>query len=115
MDILLDDSQFEEEERTQTVVRLSRSYWHDKNGAYQRVSLRYLKRHTKGFNVFDDDCSMVGAEDVIRKIINLDKCDDGVYELVMCNMYNDWETGHVEDWDYQLVPFSLETENKTKP
>lgn len=75
-------------------------------GAYQRTSLRYLKRHTKGFNFFDEDCSMVGTEDVIPKIVNLAKCEDGVYLLVMCNAHRDWETGHGEDWDCQLLPFS---------
>jgi hypothetical protein len=94
------------DDRTQIVVRLHRSYWHDNDGAYQRTSLRYLKRHTKGFNFFDEDCSMVGTEDVIPKIVNLAKCEDGVYLLVMCNAHRDWETGHVEDWDYQLLPFS---------
>ena len=94
------------EERTQIVVRLRRSFWHDNDGAYQRTSLRYLKRHTKGFNVFDDDCSMVGAEDVIPKIVNLEKCEDGIYQLTTCNAHRDWETGHIEDWDYQLLPFS---------
>ena len=94
------------DDRTQIVVRLRRSYWHDNDGAYQRTSLRYIKRHTKGFNFFDEDCSMVGTEDVIPKIVNLAKCEDGVYLLVMCNAHRDWETGHVEDWDYQLLPFS---------
>jgi len=105
-DRLLGDSEdANAEERTQIVVRLRRSYWHDNDGAYQRISLRYLKRHTKGFNVFDDDCSMVGAEDVIPKIVNLEKCKDGIYQLAMCNAHKDWETGHVEDWDYQLIQF----------
>lgn len=94
------------EERTQIVVRLRRSFWHDNDGAYQRTSLRYLKKSTKGFNVFDDDCSMVGAEDVISKIVNLEKCEDGIYQLTTCNAHRDWETGHIEDWDYQLLPFS---------
>lgn len=107
LDALLGDSEpTKEDERTQIVVRLRRSYWHDNDGAYQRTSLRYLKRHTKGFNVFDDDCSMVGAEDVIPKIVNLAKCKDGIYQLEMCNAFRDWETGHVVDWDYQLLPFS---------
>lgn len=105
-DLLGDSEPTKEDERTQIVVRLRRSSWHDNDGAYQRTSLRYLKRHTKGFNVFDDDCSMVGAEDVIPKIVNLAKCKDGIYQLAMCNEHKDWETGHVEDWDYQLLPFS---------
>jgi len=107
LDALLDASEdASTEERTQIVVRLRRSFWHDNDGAYQRTSLRYLKKHTKGFNVFDDDCSMVGAEDVIQRIVNLERCEDGIYQLTTCNAHRDWETGHVEDWDYQLLPFS---------
>lgn len=116
LDALLGDSEpTKEDERTQIVVRLRRSYWHDNDGAYQRTSLRYLKRHTKGFNVFDDDCSMVGAEDVIPKIVNLAKCKDGIYQLVICNAHRDWETGHVEDCDYQLLPFSPNVSDQATP
>lgn len=99
-------SDVEDDVPTQIVVRLRRSYWHDNDGAYQRTSLRYLKRHTMGFNVFDDDCSMVGAEDVLRKIVNLHKCKDGVYILKTYNSSIDWETGYVEHWDYILTPFT---------
>jgi hypothetical protein len=95
----------QDDERTQIVVRLRRSYWHDHDGAYTRTELRYLKRHTKGFNVFEDDCSMVGADEVLAKITNLQKCKDGVYQLVICREHRDWETGYVEDWDYELIPF----------
>lgn len=112
LDALLGDSEdANAEERTQIVVRLRRSYWHDNDGAYQRTSLRYLKRQTKGFNFFDDDCSMVGAEDVIPKIVNLEKCKDGIYQLAMCNVHKDWETGHVEGWDYQLLQFCPNTQD----
>lgn len=96
----------EEAKKTRTVVRLRRSFWHDNDGAYQRVSLRYLKRHAEGFNLFDDDCGMVGADNVISKITNLSECEDGIYEIVTCNAHRDWETGHIEDWDYRLIPFN---------
>ena len=104
-----------EEKRTRMVVRLRRSTWHDPDGVYQRIGLRYLKRHTEGFNVFDDECSNIGADDVLGKVINLNACDDGVYELVLCNAHRDYETGHVEDWDYRLVPFNPKAREVDKP
>lgn len=94
-----------DEDRPQTVVRLSRSMWHDKDGAYSRTTIRYMKRHTRGYNVFDEDCKNIGAQDVIPRIVNLDDCEDGVYQLIMCDERKDWETGYVEDWDYKLIAF----------
>ena len=105
-DLLGEPESTTEEERTQIVVRLRRSFYHDNDGAYQRTTLRYLKRHTKGFNVFDDDCSMIGADDVIPRIVNLAECKDDIYQIVICNAHKDWETGQVESWDYKLIPFS---------
>lgn len=96
-----------EEDATVITVRLTRSYWHDPDGAYQRISLKYLKRRCKGFNIFDDDCSMVGAEDVIPRIVNLEECEAGLYELVPCNENRDYFTGTIEEWDYHLVPVSI--------
>ena len=98
--------------RTRMVVRLRRSFWHDNDGAYQRVSLKYLKRHTEGFNILDDECTLIGADEVFPKIINLDKCRDGVYKIILCNEHRDYETGHIEDWDYRLEPFDLNTAAK---
>ena len=93
-----------EEDRTEIFVRLSRSYWHANNGAYMRMSLRCLKRRTKGYNIFDDDCSNVGAGKAISQIKNLDKCKDGIYKLVFRGHAPDYWTGCVEDWHYELVP-----------
>jgi hypothetical protein len=107
LDELLTEVEEDQVPPTQIVVRLRRSYWHDLDGVYQRISIKYLKRHTQGFNLLEDDCKMIGADDAVARIINLDRCEDGIYELVMCNAHTDWETGHVEDWEYRLEPFTL--------
>lgn len=91
-------------------VRLSRSYWHDNDGIYIKTTLRYLKRKCSGFNCFDNDCDLGGAEWGIKNIINLDECKDGIYELIIVNEHRDWETGIVEDWEWKLI--ELEEENK---
>jgi hypothetical protein len=43
---------------------------------------------------------------VFPRIINLDACADGIYTVLVCNERRDWESGYVEDYDYQLWPVS---------
>ena len=88
------------------VVRLTTSYWHDRNGVHWKQSLRWLKRKSVGFNVMHEDCTMIGANEVIPRIVNLHECDDGIYQIVTCNERgSDWEVPHIiDEYDYQLVP-----------
>lgn len=85
------------------IVRLTKSHYKTKNGVAATTSLNYLKRKCQGFNFFEEDISMVGADLAIRSIINLDKCEDGIYEINICNVQKDWETGYVDNYDYQLI------------
>lgn len=62
-----------------------------------------------GYNVLSEDVDATDAMDVIKRIINLDKCSDGIYEAVICNKSRDWETGYVDGYDFRLVPFDLES------
>lgn len=89
---------------SQTVVKIVTSYWHDKNGAYAKKSLKVLKRKSWGYNILLEECGMNGAE-VIGRILNFNEVNDGIYELIVCNISKDWETGYVDDWDLKLVPF----------
>lgn len=84
-------------------VRLSTQMWGDKNGLYQKTVIKFLKRRSVGFNFLEEDCAMMGADEVLPRIINLNSCEDGIYQVVICNEHKDWETGRVEDWDYELV------------
>ena len=88
-----------------TVVSITTSYWHDKSGAYLKKSFRVLKRKSSGYCVLLEDCGMEGAEAVLGKIINLNNVSDGVYQVVVCNESKDWETGYIDDWDLELVPY----------
>lgn len=47
---------------------------------------------------------MISPEEVTDRIVNLQQCKDGVYEITMCNVAKDWETGYVDSWDYRLSP-----------
>jgi hypothetical protein len=45
-----------------------------------------------------DECGV----DRFCKRINIDKYKDGLYTIHMVNMSRDWETGYVDDYDYEL-------------
>jgi hypothetical protein len=85
------------------VVRLRTTMWADKSGLHTKKSLTFLRRKSEGFNVLEDDTSAVGAEGVLPRILNMDECPDGVYEVVTCNERHDYETGCIDDYDYRLV------------
>jgi len=104
-DIFNVDSFDEDEAETKTIVRLTTSQYSDKNGVYLKKSLRYLKRKCKGHNCMQHDCEMIDTENVVSRIVNLYNVDDGIYEVVMINPTTDWETGYIDDWDYELVEY----------
>lgn len=85
------------------VVRLRATIWSDKSGIYTKKSLTFLRRQCDGFNILDEDAKAIGAEHIIPRIINLDECRDGVYEVVPCNESHDFESGHIDDYDYKLI------------
>lgn len=89
------------------VVRVSTACWKDgRDGIHITKRITPLKRKSFGFQVLADDANQVGVSDALKRILNLDECEDGVYEVVTCNESKDWETGCVEDWDYKLIPYN---------
>lgn len=51
----------------------------------------------------EEDLYCCGADEVISRIINLDECSDGIYQIVLVNASRDWYTGHIEYYDYELI------------
>jgi len=94
------------EQKARQVVRLTTSCWHDGCALHIRKTLKTLKRQSSGHNFLEEDCSMIGADEVLSRIINLHECKDGVYVIVTCNEHKDWETGNIEDYDYKLMPIA---------
>jgi len=90
------------------VVRLVTTVWIDARGVHQKRSLNFLKRKCKGYNILIEDCQMVGASEIVPRIINLNDVVDGIYQVVTCNEIEDRETGSVEQYDYKLVLFEDE-------
>lgn len=92
------------------VVRVTTTAWADKRGLHEKKSLMFLRRQCKGLNVLEEDASAIGAENVLPRILNLDECEDGVYDVVVCNERCDYETGYVGDYDYRLVRANAQRE-----
>lgn len=90
--------------RNMCIVRLRTEIWADKRGMHTKKSLVFMRKQCQGFNILEEDIGAVGARDVMPKIINLEDCEDGLYEAVACNESTDWESGHIDSYDYKLVP-----------
>ena len=102
------------DERPVCIVKLTTSYWHDGAGCHVRKDLRFLKRKCQGFNILMEDCDVIGASDVMKRITNLNECKDGTYHVMTCNESHDWETPHIiDDYDYKLIPYEENGHNKT--
>ena len=91
------------------VVRITTNYWSDTKGLYSKKSIRFLRRKCKGFNILEEDISQIGADWVIKDIENLDRVEDGIYKVVTTNVTRDWESGHIEGYDYRLVKYREDT------
>lgn len=87
------------------IVRIRSSVFGTRRITVQK-DITCLRRKCIGFNFFEEDIGMIGADAVIESITNLHECPDGIYQIVICNEQRDWETGHVEDYDYKLIPFT---------
>lgn len=94
------------------IVRLRTGFWSSKQGMHMKKDIIFLRKLSGGSNYVKEDVNMMGAEDVINGIVNLDECRDGIYEVVQCNIAVDWETGYQDSYAYKLIPFSL-PKNKT--
>lgn len=85
------------------VVRLTTSSWTNRRGVHFKTSLLFLRKKSSGFNFLEEEAAAIGSDEIISRIVNLNECLDGEYEVVVCNCRRDWETGSVEDYDYRLV------------
>jgi len=97
--------------KTKVIVRLKRSWWGDAKGLHQRVDISYLRRKSAGFNFVAEDHAYEGGDVTWSRFVNIDECCDGVYEVLMCNVKRDYETGDIDDYDFKLVPY---TDNKAE-
>ena len=86
------------------VVRVRTSVWSDRRGLYVKRSVAFLRKQSTGTGPLYEEISAVGAEQAVARILNLDTCEDGIYQVVLCNQKRDWETGYIDDYDFRLEP-----------
>ena len=94
--------------KNKCVVRVKTAMWADKKGLHIQKNITFLRRQCEGFNVLEEDMNEIGAEQVVQRVVNLDACIDGVYEVVTCNERHDYETNNIIDYDYKLVAINAE-------
>ena len=87
------------------VVRVKTSCWRTKRGLSVTKQIQFLRRNSsrEGVQFIEEDASSTSADMVIDRIINLNRVKDGIYRMIWINEYRDCESGHLEDWDYELV------------
>ena len=94
-----------------TIIRLRTSYWLDKRGLHQKRDIIFLRKKCDGFIFLEEDAMSGGPDIVMKAIVNLDKCKDGLYLVIPVNISTDWETGYIDDYDYELVEYKDNNEN----
>ena len=87
------------------ICRLVTSVWHDRNGITFKRQLRFLHRKSKNHNFVQEDADCVGADETWARITNIGECKDGIYKVIACNESRDWETGIIDDYDFELIPY----------
>lgn len=111
LDLFLKSSEQEAKENDcKTVVRLKTSCWKDSRGNFHETkSLILLKRLCGGSNFLSEDASNIGVYDMMQNITNLNSVPDGIYKVDITNISTDWETGCVNDYDYELTSYEPDT------
>lgn len=93
------------QENNRCIVRLSTSYFRRGNNIVMEKSIRTLKKSSNGYDTLNEECDMIGAEDMIHNIVNFNTCDDGIYQLLINDWSTDWETGIIDSVNFKLVPY----------
>src|SRR3990167_817244 len=94
---------------TLSVIRLGTSIWSDNRGLHCKRSLQWMKRLSTGFHLLQEELNCMGANEVFERIVNVDSCPDGLYVISPCHEHHDYESGLIDDNDYQLIPFTVES------
>ena len=88
------------------IVRIRTSCWSDARGLHVKKDITFQHRLSTGMHLIQEDVGAIGADEVVSRIVDLDKYDHGFYEVVACNIKRDWESGCVDEYDYKLIPYS---------
>ena len=95
-------------EENKTIVRLKTSCFVTARGIHIKKDILFLRRLCKGFNIIADDALQCEVEDTVCRVVNLDRCSDGIYEISIINESKDFESGNIEEWEYELRPYYID-------
>jgi len=88
------------------IVRKRTASWVSSCGSVSRsITLRRLKRLSSGIDWVGEEVGMVGADDFLNSVENLQQVEDGIYQLVLIPGGTDYETGHMDSWSWRLQPW----------
>lgn len=89
--------------RKDVVVKIQTDMWYDCRGFYTKKNYKFLKRKSdpNSLNHILEDLSCGGVDSLMKTLINKD-ASDGIYKLYITNISTDWETGYVDDYDWEL-------------
>lgn len=90
------------------VVRLSTSYWQDNRGdIHLDKKISFMKKLCKGdWNILAEEVSNIGVEDALNNIVtNIYSIKDGLYEVRGCNFERDYETGYIDGYNLEFIPY----------
>lgn len=87
------------------VGRIVTSSWINERGIHSKKEFIFLKRLSSGHNFIQDE----DWEYIIKNIVNWNTVSDGTYEIIVINVSHDCESGIVDGWEYQLIPYKDET------
>ncbi len=97
-------------------VRVSTSYYYSRDAlnCLKRISLLKRRSSKEAQYWFSEENAMAGSDGLFKSIININKVEDGIYTLDICNISKDWETGYLDSWDWVLTPVEQESTAPTK-
>jgi len=89
-----------------TVVRVSTERFKRGNSYFSGKALRFVKKLSSGYNILDEEASMVGYYDMFESFHHsLEDLEDGLYILDYASVWRCWETGHTEPEGLKLTPY----------
>lgn len=107
LDLNIDDMLLDVEGQRQpehlAVYRLQTYHYKKGKSLCYEKRLTYVRKLSRGHDPLDEDFSYMGE----INLINLDECTDGLYSINCCNFSHDYESGYIDGWDLQLVPYHI--------
>ena len=81
---------------------------HKSGGLTIKRKLKSATKYWFGYSLLEYELDNTSPEEVVGRIINFMTCADGLYTMVPSYERIYRETGHLDDYDLRLVPFTEE-------